>query len=595
MSDPVERKLAAILSADVVGYSRLMAEDETATIRTLTDYREVIATLIRQHRGRVVDAPGDNLLAEFPSALDAVHAAVEIQRVIQARNADLPAERRMKFRIGVHLGDVAVEGERIYGDGVNIAARLEGLAEPGDICLSRTVHEQVEKKLSVEFEDLGERVLKNIPRPIRVYRLKLGAGAREREAIGEPLPGMDKLTVPGFSGRPAIAVLPFNNLSGDREQEYFADGIAEDLITRLSSCRAFPVIARNSSFIYKGRAVDVKQVSRELGVRYVVEGSVRRTGDRVRISAQLIDATTGTHIWAERYDRELKDMFAVQDEITEAVVASMNPELLRFEQERAARNEPRNLDAWECVARGFWHYWQLTQAGNSTARSLFQRAVELDPHFASAFSALAAAHYNDVMFQWTDSVPRSVAAMAEAAQRSVALDDKHPFGQFTLGWAYSLAGQRDKVFGALELATRLDPSFSFAYASLGIFQAWAGRPDDGMANVKKAMRLSPHDPYMFHFFTAMAIVHFSAERYEDAADWARRALQRRPDFPATCRYLAASYAHLGRLEEARTVLEEMFRLNPEFSLATDKVVLSTAEPAFVERLFDGLRKAGLKE
>jgi adenylate cyclase len=593
--DTVQRKLAAILSADVVGYSRLMAEDEVATIHTLTAYREQLATLIREHRGRVVDCPGDNLLAEFPSALEATRCAVVIQRVVQARNVDLSPERKMQFRIGVHLGDVMVEGDRIYGDGVNIAARLEGLAEPGGICLSRTVHEQVEKKLGVDFEDLGERVLKNIPRPVRIYRVKLGAGAREREAIGEPLPGMDKLTVPGFSGRPAIAVLPLNNLSGDPEQEYFADGIAEDLITRLSSCRAFPVIARNSSFIYKGRPVDVKQVSRDLGVRYVVEGSVRRTGDRVRISAQLIDATTGAHIWAERYDRELKDMFAVQDEITEAVVASMNPELFRFEQERAARHEPRNLGAWDCVARGFWHYWQLTQEGNSTARSLFQQAVELDPHFAPAFGALAAAHYNDVLFQWTDSPPRSVAAMAEAAQRSVALDDKYPLGQFELGWAYSLAGQRDKVFGALELATRLDPSFSLAYASLGTFHAWAGRPDDGMTNVRKAMRLSPHDPYMFHFFTAMAIVHFAAERYEDAADWARRALQRRPDFPATYRYLAASYAHLGRLEEARTALEEMFRLNPEFSLATDRVVLSTAEPAFVERLFDGLRKAGLKE
>jgi adenylate cyclase len=284
-AEPADRKLAAILSADVVGYSRLITEDEAATIRTLTDYREVISTLIRQHRGRVVDAPGDNILAEFPTALDAVQGAVEIQRVIQARNADLPAERRMQFRIGVHMGDVTVEGERLYGDGVNIAARLEGLAEPGGVCVSGTVYEQVEKKLSVELEDLGQQTLKNIARPVHVYGLKLVLAGQPAERIEKALPGMGEMTVPGFGGQAAVAVLPFDNLSGDPEQEYFADGIVEDLITRLSAMRSFPVIARNSSFTYRGKSVDVKQVSRELGVRYVVEGSVRKAADRVRITA----------------------------------------------------------------------------------------------------------------------------------------------------------------------------------------------------------------------------------------------------------------------------------------------------------------------
>ena len=363
-----KRKLTAILSADVVGYSRLMADDESATIRTLGDYREEIAVLIRQHRGRVVDTAGDSLLAEFPTATDAVSCAVEIQGVLKVRNAAVLQDRRMEFRVGVHLGEVRVEGDRIYGDGVNIAARLEALAEPGGICISRTVHDQVESKLDLRCKDLGEQSLKNIPKPVPVFRVRIGAepGAAKAEprprsrvlvvagvllvlvagswalwnlagdrstspeaAISEERLTAEELSVPGFSGAPAIAVLPFDNLSGDPEQEYFADGMAEDLITRISAWRWFPVIARNSSFVYKGQAVDVKQVSRELGVRYVVEGSVRKGGDRVRISAQLIDATTGHHVWAETYDRELRDIFAVQDEITDSIVMAIRPELRR--------------------------------------------------------------------------------------------------------------------------------------------------------------------------------------------------------------------------------------------------------------------------
>src|SRR3989338_417536 len=328
----IQRKLAAIVSADVKGYSRLMGEDEEATIRTLTVYREVMAVLIGQHRGRVVDSPGDNLLAEFASVVDAVRYAVEIQRGLKVRNADLPVHRRMEFRIGINLGDVVVEGERLYGDGVNIAARLEGLAEGGGICISGTVYDQIENKLALGYEYLGEQAVKNIPKPVRVYQVK------DEPGVSTPTVSGDKSPTLALPDKPSIAVLPFANMSGDPEQEYFSDGITEDLITELSRFHELFVIARNSTFAYKGRSADVRQVGRDLGVSHVLEGSVRRVGDRVRITAQLLDAATGHHLWAERYDRGLEDIFALQDEITREIVAALDVRLLRGEQATAWRH-----------------------------------------------------------------------------------------------------------------------------------------------------------------------------------------------------------------------------------------------------------------
>jgi adenylate cyclase len=591
----VERKLAAILSADVVGYSRLMAEDEAATIRTLTDYREVISTLIRQHRGRVVDSPGDNLLAEFPTALDAVQSAVEIQRVIGARNADLPAERRMEFRIGVHLGDISVEGERVYGDGVNVAARLEGLAQPGGVCISGTVYEQVERKLTVDLEDLGEQTLKNIPRPVHVYGVKLLLPEAQREASEQALPGMDELTVPGFGGRPAIAVLPFENLSGDPEQEYFADGIAEDLITRLSSFPWNPVIARNSSFVYKGKAVDVKQVSRELGVRYVVEGSVRKAGDRVRISAQLIDATTGAHVWAETFDRQLADIFALQDEITERLAGSMGAEVGRSEMARTIRRNPRILDAWECAQRGTWHFNRFTKKDMAIARSLYERAIELDPLFVWPHQAIAMSHYFDLISGWAESPSESVAEITNRAQRCAELDENSPLAQIALGVAYSLSGQRAMMIAAFERASQLNPSDPFPYAMRGPYLAWAGKADESTKSLERAMRLSPRDPYMFLIQSSMAQAHFGALRYEEAIAWLTRSKEAKPDYAVNYVFLAASLAHLGRTAEAEAAFHEALRLQPGFSLDGLRLVFSSAVPDYLERLIDGLRKAGLKE
>jgi adenylate cyclase len=625
-SASTERKLAAILSADVVGYSRLMAEDEAGTIRTLTDYREAIRTLVEQHHGRVVDAPGDNLLAEFPNALDAVQCAVEIQGVLRVRNQSLPEPRRMLFRIGVHLGDITLEGERVYGDGVNIAARLEGLAEPGGICISATVQEQVESKFDVGFEDLGEQEVKNIPRPVRVYRIRTEAGAvptasvprRRHRAVWAggvvvilvaaalagwrilaPTPDetaaiAEEFTVPGFGGAPAIAVLPFDNLSGDPDQEYFADGIAEDLITRLSRLGSFPVIARNSTFTYKGQAVDVKQVSRELGAHYVVEGSVRKAGGSIRISAQLIDGTSGHHVWAQTYDRELRDVFALQDEITEAIVLSIRPELLKSELVRAARKEPRNLDAYDLAMRGWWHMSKLTREENATARSLFERAIELDPESSRAFTGLAYTHWNDTAFQWSDTPAESVSELIRAAQRSVALDADNATAQVVLSLAYLRARQPDEMIAAAERAVDLDPSYAIAHAWLGSFLAGQGRLEEALANAEKAIRLSPRDPFRWFYFFTSASVHFQARRYGDAVEWARRSIRGNPRFPYSRATLAASYAHLGRGDEARAAVEELLRVQPGFSLAFVRENSVGPSPG-LDHYLDGLRKAGLKE
>ena len=580
-SDRSARKLAAILSADVVGYGRLMAADEGETVDTLKSHRELMGGLIRQHTGRVVDAVGDNLLAEFPSVVDAVACAVAIQGDLATRNEDLPPDRRMPFRIGVHLGDVIGEGDRIYGDGVNIAARVEALAEEGRISISGTAFDQVEGKLGLEFEDLGPQKLKNISRPVRVYRVQ----------VSQAHTAATELTVPGFSGRPAIAVLPFDNLSEDAEQEYFSDGITEDLITRLSAWRWFPVIARNSTFVYKGKAVDVKRVSSELGARYVVEGSVRKIGDRVRITAQLIDATTGHHVWAERYDRELKDVFALQDEITEAIAAQMNPELRQFETERTAQREPRSLDAWECAHRGWWHLFQRTEDRNARARSFYEEAIRLDPHFVWAYYGLAMTHWNDVIDGSTESADRSTAEMVRAAQRCIALDDKDPFGHLALGLAYGLTGRQAEMLAAMKLAVRLNPSLATAYRLQGNYLALCGKSDEAIASIEKGMRLSPQDPQMWNFLFGMAAAHFAASRYEAAIDWAQQSRQRRPNAFASG-FLAASYAQLGRIDEARTALKGDRGL---FTVERIRRIMSAADPDVLERFIIGVRKAGMQE
>ena len=413
-----KRKLAAILAADVVGYSRLMGDDERATVAALNASREIFRTRVNEHDGRVVDTAGDSVLATFDSVVEAVQCANEVQTALGAQNQDLPDDRRMAFRIGINLGDVIEQDDgTIYGDGVNVAARLEGLAESGGIAVSEDAYRQVDGKTELGFDDIGEHEVKNIARPVRAYRVI------ENEDVELASPSKARA-----SERPSIAVLAFENLSGDPEQEYFADGIAEDLITELSRLRWLLVTARNSTFTYKGSAVDVKQVGLDLGVRYVVEGSVRKGGERVRITAQLIDAATGNHIWAERYDRELSDIFALQDEISETLVAAMQQEVGEFERERAHRKPPGSLDAWESYQRGMWHLWRINAEDVAEARRLFQRAADLDPNFALAVAAWGYTLVVEVVRSYADFPLENLDQAMRLANQAVALDDKEAIG-----------------------------------------------------------------------------------------------------------------------------------------------------------------------
>jgi adenylate cyclase len=410
-----------------------------------------------------------------------------------------------------------------------------------------------------------------------------------------PDPGGDaaaQLSVPGFGGRPAIAVLAFDNLSGDPEQEFFADGIAEDLITRLSSWRLYPVIARNSSFVYRGKAVDVKQVSADLGVRYVVEGSVRKAGDRVRISAQLIDATSGHHVWAERYDRRLEDVFSLQDEITEAIVGAIHPEIAESEQARALGGDPASLDAWEIAQRGWWHFNRFSREENAKARELLEQAIALDPRFGWPHFVLSQVHYTDICFGWRDSPERLVGEVLREAQTCVVLDSKDAYGQVALATAYSLTGQREEAVAAAELAMELNPCLSMAYLLLGSLLAATGRPDEGIAVVEKGMRLSPRDPWLFDMRNTIAAAHFAAGRYEESLDWAQRSLQLKPDYVIPMDIAAASCAHLGRIEEACERFARRLEIERAPTLETIERVFGFADPDFQARFIDGLRKAG---
>lgn len=581
----MQRKLAAILSADVKGYSRLMSDDELATIRTLGAYRQIMATWIQHHHGRVIDAPGDNLLAEFASVVDAVQCAVEIQCELKQRNADLPSARRMEFRIGVNLGDVIVEGERIYGDGVNIAARLESLADGGGICVSSVVYEQIENKLSLTYIDLGEQSVKNIVRPIRVFRVSMEPGATSGEENQET-----PMSLP-LPDKPSIAVLPFLNLSGDAEQEYFSDGITEDLITDLSKLSGLFVISRNSVFLYKGKAVKPEQVSKELGVRFMLEGSVRKAGNRVRITAQLIDATTGYHLWAERYDRELQDIFAVQDEVTEKIVSALQVKLTEGEQDRRKRSPTQNLEAYDCFLRGLEYHSHRTKESNAQARRMFERAIALDPQFAAAYALLGRTYLAEIAFQW-DQRPQATDMLLTLAQQAVALDETQPDAHETLAYAYLGKKQYAQAIAAAERAVVLDPNSASAYQTLADILSFAGRPAEAVTCIEKAMRLNPR--YTASYLWSLGQAYRLVGRTEEAILALQRAVLRNPDHITAHLLLAVLFHEQEQLSEAQKEVAEIRRINPQFSLALVKERMPYKDPATLEWIIASLQQSGLK-
>lgn len=577
-----KRKLSAILSADVKGYSRLMGEDELGTVRTLEAYREIISEIVKEYSGRVVDSPGDNILAEFSSAVDAIESSVEIQKKLKLKNQELPVDRRMEFRIGINLGDVIEEGDRIYGDGVNIAARLESLADGGGICISGSVHEQVENKVPFAFEYLGEQAVKNIKKPVRVYRAHMGTEAVSRIAAGLRLPD-----------KPSIAVLPFVNMSGDPEQEYFSDGITEEIITGLSKIPGMFVVARNSSFIYKGKSVNVRQACRELGVRYLLEGSVRKAGSRVRITAQLIDAQEDHHLWAERYDRELKDIFAIQDEITTEIMRAMQVTLTEGEQAcEWLRRGSGNLEAYEKGMKGMEYFRCFSPEGNFQARKLFEEGIRLDPESPGNYVMLAWTHITDLLNGWTNTPDRSMEQAVDLARKVLDLDDSQSDAHSLLGYTYLLKREYDHAISEGERAIALNPNGADALVWLAMILTSAGRADEAAGLIKKAMRLNPFPPNWY--FLSLGDAHFWMERYDEAVGEYTKALQRSPDFLLACLGLVASLSFSGREQEAADAAARVVAIDPKFSLNQFEMSVTHKRQAERDRLVAALRKAGLK-
>jgi TolB-like protein/class 3 adenylate cyclase/Flp pilus assembly protein TadD len=637
LSEGFKRKLTAILNADVEGYSRLIRENEETTIRTLTAYRGVMATLIQKYRGRVVDSPGDNLLAEFASVVDAVECAVEIQRELAERNAELPAENKMAFRIGVNLGDVVVEEDgRIYGDGVNIAARLESICESGGVCISGTTFEHIQHKLDLEFEDLGEHEVKNITNPVRVYRVLSHPGAAAHRVVKakrriqrkwrnaalalasllvigagiltiwnfflRPAPptvepaSTERMTFP-LPDKPSIAVLPFANMSDDPAQEYFADGMTEDLITDLSQMSGLFVIARNSTFVYKGKPFKIRQVAEELGVRYVLEGSVRKAGEKVRINTQLIDASTGHHLWAKRYDGQLIDVFALQDKITQNIVSALKVKLSIGEKEQVDRKETDNIKAYDAYLQGWKYYRRNTPEDWAKAISHFEKAIELDPEYSRAYAALALIYWRHTRTSRVFAKDSELGvdyyeARARASENLQIARRKPTSIYYRVGASMALyRRQYARAIAEAEHAIDLDPNEVDGFYTLAYILMAAGNPDRAVEFIKKGMRFDPHNVARPLYLLGMA--HFSSGQLKEAASLIERALTHNPNLPRLAPFLPSALAHLGQEQKAQVELENFKKSVIHYSYRTITFNFPFQDPEVLDRLVDGIRKAGM--
>ena len=593
-SEYVERRLAAILTADVAGSCRLIGIDEEGTVARLKALRKTLFDpKITDHRGRIVKNTGDGTLVEFASVVDAVRCADDIQRGVAEQNTDVPQDKRIEFRIGIHVGDIIIADDDMFGDGVNIAVRLEGIAEPGGICISDDAHRQIRGKVDITFEDLGSQSLKNIAEPMRVWRVHLGSSSSPAILTKSSTQTALPLALPD---KPSIAVLPFKNMSGDPEQEYFADGIVEDIITALSRFKALFVIARNSSFTYKGRAVDVKQVGRELGVRYVLEGSVRKATNRVRITGQLVDTATGAHLWADRFDGGLDDVFDLQDQVTESVVAAIAPAVEKAEIERAKRKPTESLDAYALYLRGLATLYQVARQATAEALRLFNSAIEHDPDFASAYGRAASCYGYAKAEGWISGTANEIAEVKRLAQRAVELGKDDAMALSASGWALAYV-VRDLGVGAalIDRALVLNSNLAEAWFCGGWVKNWLGEPESAIERFAHAMRLNPLDPRVSGR-SGTAHAHFFLGRYDEAASWAAMALQDNPDHHPGLRIAAASNAMAGRPEQAHKAVARLRQLDPTLRVSNLKDVLGPYRRAEdVSRYEDGLRQAGLPD
>ncbi|MEI8699216.1 adenylate/guanylate cyclase domain-containing protein [Mesorhizobium sp. ISC15] len=579
----VQRRLAAILAADVVGYSRLMERDEAGTLVAIKSRRkDILQPLLAKHNGRIVKLMGDGVLVEFASAVNAVQCAVELQNAMAAANADVPQDSRIVLRVGINLGDVMVEGSDLYGDGVNIAARLEALADAGSIVVSRTVFNHVRGKVKLGFDDLGEQQLKNIAERVRIYRLR-----PDREAA-MALPAL------ALPDKPSIAVLPFTNMSGDPEQEYFSDGMVEDIIAALSRVRSFFVIARNSSFTYKGKAVNVKQVGLELGVRYVLEGSVRKAGNRVRITGQLIEAESGNHVWADRFDGSLEDVFELQDGVAQSVVGAIAPKLQRAEIDRTSRKRTEDLTAYDFVLRALPHAWSGSPERSAIAHDLLQKATAVDPSYAYAYAMAAWSLMFTKNSGWYSWRPDQQELCVRFAREALKLDMEDPAVLWASATALaSVVHEHEHALELIERSLAIDHNSAQAWAAKGWVTSWIGL--DGIPSLERAMRLSPFDPLLYLFHASIAECHLAARRHEMALEWSLRAMREHPEPPPFVRrVLAASYARLGLVEEARRVVAGILAESPSFTVRSWLEITAQRGP-HVQYLAESLRLAGLPQ
>ena len=581
--EPVQRRLAAILAADVVGYSELMGADEEGTFARLKAHqRDFLEPIVEAHKGRIFKTTGDGMMVEFGSAVNSLRCALDLQRKIGTHNLDAPAGERIQFRVGVNVGDVITDGGDVYGDAVNLAARLEALAEPGGIFISDDARRQVQGKLEVVFQDEGEHTLKNISRPVRVYSVRVETGiVPKRPAL--PLPD-----------KPSIAVLPFENLSGDPEQEYFADGMVEEIITAISRMRWLFVIARNSSFVYKHRAVDIKQVGRELGVRYALEGSVRRAGDRIRIAGQLIDTATGSHIWADRYDGALSDVFDLQERIAESVVGAIQPSILTAEMERSARKRPDSLVAYDYVLRALPLVWSLNRTQSENAQKLLERALAIEPEYPLALSLAAWCHAQRVVYNWSDALDQERDIALRLAQQAAAINRDDPMVLAILGAAHTIVRDFSIAGEHLERALSLDLNSAWAWNRSGWLNVHRGKPDLAIEQFERAIRLSPFDPAGFVCLFGIADAHFFKGQYEEAVKWSEKGLNQQPEAGWHLRVLVPALVLSGRQDEARKAFERMMGYYPGLTIRKVRGALPFAAD-MIERIVKGLRQVGLPE